>query len=572
MANDGLTEEYRRRVTLVQSLLYSIYIEKPIHKTSIYRLIDCISLLFREPVAIVVYKICKVEGRVKPCFYSIQSHNHISHFQERVNKDKKNKKLRLKISNTSFSLGIYNIDFSEDTEEKFSHVSHSTDNRIKLEVSSLKKLWALLSKPKDSFAFEFGLEGFLESILQQGCSDKQNQDLHYTPPMNSVPVEIQRNEEFLAKQESNIIAVLEEIYLKAKQTPLITRNGFHFASILFYINSHIYPSRTHSSYNYPLKIIIPPSQLEDIKNIFILLRNAIRTNGSIRYFSYTFDDTEKPICYKNKEFIDYDAIDFFWKNIETDEGIETLLDILQQPFTTRSFTDDSIVAGITHWHHPWSTEFGALQRYYNNSSVIEKNRIIIVYYLCSVMTRNNDEDLIVKTHPTRIGGTSFITIACPFAQTNDHNNDSLFNLPYYIYSYIIRDITNKLRSNLKTTYLNQIKECVIDSVMTTLKENYMLKKEVLLSKLNASFLQLALSYPFESLSLVVKNEGKSINDIKTISTNILGDDFIIELQVHNKNSFYNKKLQRHFNNEKILMHQINSAFAYCAEYFYFNRG
>jgi hypothetical protein len=266
-------------------------------------------------------------------------------------------------------------------------------------------------------------------------------------------------------------------------------------------------------YPYGIRLIIPDAQREDLKKGF---RKLHKDYGVVK---------KRP---RLKDAHGAHIDDYFWEKLETDEGIDEILDTLASPYGiyARGMSDTVFMSGyINIKEDPFS--FGATNRlekpelekgYDSNDYRISVyfHYMLLIFYLQKnkLPTKEKQkENLFVLLVPGNVGGSPLFCTGFVFKREGQGDHQSWLDSYHFYHSirhYLIRSIRRKIRS-LYLYEIQNVYENEQDDFLDSIVEKDIFFPDNISERINSKFKELSRVYPFQYIELkyVSKTEQSS---------------------------------------------------------------
>ena len=596
--------EIAERITLVKNSLLSAYYQNRWSDVGLQQIINRILLLFLERrVAVILEKINVVEGdETQTTGYKILHHSCLDPFWQKDFQDYiENTLYKNLISQSKSSAGCLVIDrkklddskinaenieiedclipFCGDKYFMFHKVESTKDKNPRLEIDTRK--FPPVSKSNDPILSALADE--LESALKnQNIADYfiNNEKINNN---NIFKKYTERQEAKIYKELSELLEqnwpeegtdffegarfkeikeIFDREYKKIRRSALLVGKevdsvpNIFFSIRTFSQQACRFDDGKHNGrklYPYGVRLIIPDTQREDLKKGFEKFHNE-----------YGAPNKRPRLKDASGAYID----DTFWEKLESNEGIDEILDTLASPYglCARGMSDAIFCSGyINIREDPFS--FGATNRL--EKSELEKGyesndyRISVYFHYMLLMIflqknklpagKKQKENLFILLVPGNVGGSPFFCTGFVFKREGQQDHQSWLDSYHFYHSirhYLIRSIRRKIRS----LYLDEIQSIYEneqdDSLDRIVKEDRF-NPDAICDRLNPKFKELSRVYPFQYIELkyVPKTEQHSYQEkhAPLFFLNYAGSNALFAVHAHD-NSFF----VSHINSEQFL--------------------
>ena len=587
MADRKLTAE--ERVWTIASSLHSNFTRKRWDRISIRQLINRLLLLFQRPVIFVIYRSessgwRRVFHSHRDYAYQKRFHNeiidelHTSEDKELYQPTPASPKAPQRITGTDFGIILIGVslvktekpDSPDSMSIKFAPIEEGAE-----EYRLLASLWNafLKSRYSESVGVPQRLSAMLEALF-----DNKNE----ARPKTAEPDDTRLTPGFL-EQQIGIIQdqVTEPVYRDVEHSPLISNRGKRPRNIFFLLryydeveyrkrSAHDDKAPPNLAYEYPysIRMLLPPSQEDDIRKSFNTMRNLVafrdREHKTWRY-QYENENDGRSIRETNDEYTDSQWAEWFWRTLETDKGIDTFIHILTSPFGkgTRGLGDPTLASGFVHFRAAIFSDGGVnrilpdLRRFkkkFEKKGLEDMKRIVILHYLFGAAspTAANKENMGAMIVPLRAGSRTYMTIT---QVTLMKKKGKLVGEDYehwlrniHFFSDVGRHAVQRLRYHSKAVYLDQIKTIFVNTFKSKLeiKNNdpdkpRRVAAEDIEDEINTQCDNLCRVWPYPKVELFFEGGGAPDGDENSVSMGEGIDAYHLRFTMEEINAYYNHR-------------------------------
>lgn len=334
------------------------------------------------------------------------------------------------------------------------------------------------------------------------------------------------------EQLRRIANIMDEAYRDCCASHLIKCDG-RPANVLFCIKTYTRTScRFYEKYAYDIRIIIPPTQHNDMLSLFRCMRDTRCSLGKGEW-EYAYADAEGAIVtevrrtYSSAALVDPKPADRaidreFWELLRSDEGIATIMKSLALPSDDTRFICDPTVysrqcivkyqpfgrggvermgaraAKMSIWENK------AQQRVHHDML-----RMVATHYLLTAMAPPMDEkeELAVRCMPISVSGNAWMAMLTTDVWNTKRKmaDDRSFYNGFRIYHNVLTPVTSTIRRRAKNLYLAQVRrmfhEEIRSAYLTVDGEFRGVDIAPLVLRFNRRSKQLCAIFPFDLVQL-----------------------------------------------------------------------
>ena len=563
------------KLTLVEQALQSSYSRQKLDQVSLRQFINRLLLLTQKPRIFLFYKKYKNRGG---WVYSFSTHGDVLYeyqFKQQildklhiVKKDKEfyqqPKEEALfwptepqQIGQTSFGIILVAID-PFDTEEgrQIHYISpleiEAQESKENTEYQQMEKLWENFLNC--NYSRTLGIRARLEKRLQQIHDSSRIKFNNINLSHKNIDLRLSETDSaFIQNQLNNLTRILDKLYTKVYETPLISSRGKIPPNLFFFVRYYDRPETINrfedgsgfsknKPYPYSLKMILPPAQKEHLREVFenILKNVDIKDMQQAKKWPYYYQplpgyeelfptgEPEYNSPYPDKE-LDLE----FWSRLKS-KLFDHILSDIQIPFGkgARSFVDPAFMTGFTHFRFGLYEDSG-LERV---TEEVKKQgfgsadirRLVYLHYIFSAAAPDsNYETLGSMTVPLNVAEQPFVALVRATISKNqnnpDYQNEISWPQNYLFFTEIAELCMRELRKQSRQQYKKEIEKLVFEEFKRELKLTNNKEIHIALKKIEdrlnhkLTLLCRVWPYPLIQLTLVKDAKGPYENFIPIVS-------------------------------------------------------
>ena len=527
----NLTPNEQEALTLVKSDLFQILIQSTYSRVNLYRFLNRLLVIFQQPTKLSIFY--HENGKAEP---SHKLNTYMGEcadgyllkdfIQKKIDEGNINKHL-VRIYNTHYSILPVRAfrDPEEDDPEgdktryiplKFNLYPEETEEN-RADLGCIRILKAVLSNDAMGLdpLFEYlGAKEYWDEILESA----------FTNVKYPVPCEKLLNADELEPTiKSFSDDILEDSYRDFMKSKLLRKSGsIRPLNVAYFVRSydHYEHDRIYrfndiegerGQYNYNVRMMIPRTQKEDFRRTFKEIKKAIKNTDLNDKWQFE----NRKLCH----FYHARYAELFMEELKKENGIETILDCLQEPYGkyTRSFVDPAFITSFLdirrapldrmHSLDRLAQFIDADEKQYNDEQIRkEMLRITSLFYLFSTMAPevldNEESKVSCMIRPLRVGVSPWLSFVC-FTEFPDTEKECY--LSWQMYRHWYYDVGTvqgrRIRDRMKHSYLKQIKTHVSEGFNQVFGDADVLDVKALANNLNGRFFNLCRAYPFRCVQV-----------------------------------------------------------------------
>ncbi len=522
------------RVSLVTYLLHSNFTRKRWYRISVRQWINRLLILYQRPIIFLIYRQEENNGPWMLVFDTHRDYAYRTTFEKDILNERKyhasknigNEKQISLNSNSGLTPNpipgtIFGILLVEVVRDRHT-VNFSILKNEAREYTLLTCLWEkfLISEYSKCLGVTERMTRNLKelfAVAKSGEIPKKPEITDFSE--NSLGAEIIKDQISILSKE-----IIDDLYKSLSQTPLASNNGKTPPNLFFFLRYYDrdeFRNRTSINdkemgekdrpYPYSLRIIIPETQEQHIRETFENIRNAKR-EGDTWIYAYN-DFNGNGIEETHDEYDDEHLKKWFWKEIKESGAITRFLKILRKPFgkETRGLADPTLATGFIHYR---PSIFSSLRRNrisMKEASLNEKSddvmRVVILHYLFSAASPpgSNKNTLSAMFVPLRAASRTHMAIAQTIIMEQQgrtiDTNEVHFTRNAFFFADIGRHCIQRLRLLSKIKYLEQIEKYFYAVVTNAIAKETAINLEKVAETINEHFDWLCRVWPYPRISV-----------------------------------------------------------------------